>query len=854
MKGYFLLVTYGLMTIGFAQADAISATNLVSTANHQHSTLLQIQDVTKRPPIESSTLTITPRLAQLTALSDATLAACSVTEFSSRTGKDLISYVTQVSSDCINKQFSVTSVDATAIFNENNMFTIINAFRSASALYKGRDEDGILNLVLFLRAGYYIQHYQKDAVGEYSDAIKQSSLLALTAFFNNTHFTDVSDEHGQVLSEVLTLVDSTGHNTHFIYIVKDILARFDNSWSGSRSMSISVNAIFTILWRGQWADGFSEHLENDNSLVDDLKVFIDQQDYLIGTDNEYLINNAAKELGRMLHYAPTVKSKVKPYLAQLLTRYSMSGRGNGVWLATAEMVNYYKYCNEYNICAYKAQLEPLILSIRYTCSPTIKIRAQSMTQAELAQSCTQMAEKEVDFHSKLNSGYQPVANDYNAQLEVVIFNDTKSYKQYAGTIFGINTDNGGMYLEGDPAALDNQARFIAYEADWITDSFQVWNLQHEYVHYLDARYNIKGNFNASKTQPVTWWIEGLAEYIAHGDDNRHAIETGQNNHYQLNDLFNNKYASGNDKVYNGGYLAVRYMFEKHTAEVDNMLNDLRQGNFSRYASYISSIGEIYNTDFSDWLTALSHDNGDNGDNNGDNGNNNGGGDNANTTIGECITAEEANGALTLNRPVCGISGSDIVYYSYYVENPGTLYFSTEGGDGNVDLYFSDDTWPTETDYTLSSVQQGNNELIKANVTAGWVYLTVKSDADFAQVKLLLSSIEPQLPNNNCISSEQAGGNLTLKQAVCVSSDDMEYLGYYVEQDATLSFTTLGGDGDVNLYYSDITWASKDNYQQSSTNSGNREEITVQAKKGWVYLTLDTAQTYQDVRVSVSKIR
>ncbi|QFI36481.1 hypothetical protein FR932_00900 [Moritella marina ATCC 15381] len=861
MKGHFLLMTFGLMTFGSAQATDINSTGPVSIVNHQHSTQSQMQDVTERSPIKPSRLTITPRMARMTRLADVAPAIaplCSVTEFSNRTGKDLISYVTQVSSDCINKQFSVSDAEATAIFNENNMLTIINEFRSASALYKGRNEDGILNLVLFLRAGYYIQHYQKEAVGEYSDVIKQSSLLALTAFFSNVHVTDVSEEHGQVLSEVLTLVDSAGHNTHFIYIVKDMLGRFNHSWSDSRSMSLSVNSIFTILWRGQWADGFAEHLAIDNSVVDDLKIFIDQQDYLIGTSNEYLMNNAAKELGRMLNYGPSVQNKVKPYLTQLLNRYSMNGRGSGVWLAVAEMVDYYGDCNEYNICGYKQQLELQILAINYTCSPTIKIRAQSMTSAELALSCEQMAEEEVYFHTKLNTGYQPVADDHNAVLEVVIFNGTASYKQYAGTFFGISTDNGGMYLEGDPAVLGNQARFIAYEADWITDEFQVWNLKHEYVHYLDARYNIKGNFSDSSAESITWWIEGLAEYIAHGDDNSHAIEVGQNNNYQLSDLWVNSYASGNDQVYHGGYLAVRYMFEKHVAEVDNILNLLRQGNFSNYAGYMSSIGDIYNADFSDWLTALDKNDGndnrgdDNGDNSGNNSGNNNGED-GDTTIGECMTPEEANGALMLNRPVCGLSGTDIAYY-YYVEKAGTLYFSTEGGSGNADLYFNDSTWAMDTDFTLSSTQQGNNELIKADVTEGWIYLTVKSDADFDQVKLLVSNIDPQHLNNSCISSSEAGGNLTQGQAVCVSSDQMEYLGYYVEQDATLSFTTEGGDGDVELYYSDVTWASKDSFQQSSTNRGNREEITVQASKGWVYLTLAAAQTYQNVRVSVSKVR
>lgn len=850
MKKHFLLIAGSLMAIGFAQADGIASKSQLSMVNnqhqhqHQHPQLSQMQDVTERPPMTLPELTIYPRLERFTMLSDAAIPnineSCSVTEFTSRTGRNLTDYVTGVSSDCINKQFSVTGADAADIFNESNMLTITDSFRSASRRYKGNNSDNILNLALFLRAGYYIQFYQRDAVGEYSDAIKQSSLIALDEFFKNEHFTDVTDEHGKVLSEVLTLVDSSGHNADFIDIVKEILARFDNSWNDSRNMSAAINSVFTILWRGQWTDDFAEHLARDNSIVDTLKVFIDKQDYLIGTDHEYLINNAAKELGRMLNYAPSVQNKVKPYLLELLRNNSMSGRGSGIWLAAAEMVDYYSNCEEYNICGYKKQLEQQVLPISYTCSPTIQIRAQSMTQDELEQSCEQMAKEEIYFHAKLNTGYQPVTDDHNSALEVVIFNDTANYKQYAGTFFGISTDNGGMYLEGEPSAPNNQARFIAYEADWITDRFEVWNLKHEYVHYLDGRYNIKGNFNDSTKESTIWWIEGLAEYISHGDDNSDAIEVGRNNNYQLNDLFMNNYKSGQERIYRGGYLAVRYMFEKHAVEVNNILNELRQGNFSNYANTMLAMGDIYNADFSYWLTELG-----NGNNSG--GNNNGG----NNNIGACITAEEANGVLSLNSPICGLSGTDLAYYYYYVEEAGTLYFSTQGGSGNADLYFSDSSWATDTNYTLSSVQQGNNELIRADVSAGWVYLTVKGEPDFSHIKLMVSNIEPQLPVNSCIASEDTDGSLTAGQAVCVTSEHPEYFAYYVEDDSTLFFSTEGGEGDVNLYYNDASWASKDSYQQSSTNSGNREEITVHASKGWVYLTLDAAEAYRNVRVKVS---
>src|SRR5690606_8196856 len=98
------------------------------------------------------------------------------------------------------------------------------------------------------------------------------------------------------------------------------------------------------------------------------------------------------------------------------------------------------------------------------------------------------------FHRKLNDNHTPVADDNNTALELVVFHSSSDYQAYSGVIFGNDTNNGGMYLEGNPAQPGNQARFVAYEAEWMP-TFEVWNLTHEYIHYLDGRFDMYGDFN-----------------------------------------------------------------------------------------------------------------------------------------------------------------------------------------------------------------------------------------------------------------------------------------------------------------------------------------------------------------------
>lgn len=98
-----------------------------------------------------------------------------------------------------------------------------------------------------------------------------------------------------------------------------------------------------------------------------------------------------------------------------------------------------------------------------------------------------------------------------------------------------------MYLEGDPSVVGNIPNFVAYEASYAKPDYYVWNLEHEYVHYLDGRFDLFGNFN-SPTEKVVWWAEGVAEYVANQDNNQAAIDTiHDGSTYTLSAIFETTY-------------------------------------------------------------------------------------------------------------------------------------------------------------------------------------------------------------------------------------------------------------------------------------------------------------------------
>ncbi len=262
-----------------------------------------------------------------------------------------------------------------------------------------------------------------------------------------------------------------------------------------------------------------------------------------------------------------------------------------------------------------------VLSQVKECSDTITIRSEALTNAEEKQACEMLNEQEAYFHNLFNTKGKPVKHDGNNKLTVNVYANRDSYVINATKLFNMPTDNGGMYLEGLPEQPGNKANFVTYQKKGV-----IWNLRHEYVHYLDGRFNTYGDFcaslhdshsapeNCAKPAPLlphtVWWAEGVGEYVAKRNTYPRAFETVKKElgKYQLSELFDTSYEmnGGGSRVYFWGYMAVRYMMENEREKIDQMLVFLRSGDFPRYQALVRSWGAEMDEDFDKWLEKLLH--------------------------------------------------------------------------------------------------------------------------------------------------------------------------------------------------------------------------------------------------------
>ncbi|NUL03277.1 collagenase, partial [Streptomyces lunaelactis] len=562
----------------------------------------QTADAADRPPLRS-----TLDAVRRTKVTPKAAADCNVSDFASKTGSALIAQIKDSETTCINTFFNVTGSNAKDLFREEQMVTVADALRETAANYPGDNSTSAAQVVLYLRAGYYVQWNQPETVGDYGPALKSAIQGSLDAFYASPRAFDVNDGNGATLSEAVTLVDSAGENARYLSVVKRLLTDYDSSYDGSWSMLAAVNNTYTVLFRGHQFPEFVSAVQADPSILTVLRDFAVTHDDLLGTDKAYLTSNAGRELGRFLQHS-ALQPTVSPLAKQLLDRSEITGRTAALWVGVAEMTDEFDKanCSSYGTCDLQNRVREAVLKVKHTCGPSLKILAQQMTDTELSASCDSLLKQDTYFHGIVkDSG--PVKDDNNTTLEVVAFDSSTDYKTYAGILYGISTDNGGMYLEGDPAQAGNLPRFIAYEAEWLRPDFQIWNLNHEYTHYLDGRFNMYGDFEAGMTTPTVMWVEGFAEYISYSYRNvtyDKAITEAGKNTYKLSQLVDTTYDnSDTTRIYQWGYLAVRYLIQSHPQDVTTLLGHYRTGNWNAARTLLTStIGTNYDADFASWLS------------------------------------------------------------------------------------------------------------------------------------------------------------------------------------------------------------------------------------------------------------
>ncbi|HBC3422940.1 collagenase [Vibrio parahaemolyticus] len=625
--------------------------------------------------------------------------------------------------ECMRTWFSPSLEQADVVFSTMSVSRITGGLKKAIEAYQGTKEQAqqIYYLGEFIKAAYKNRHdtFAKK-LQPFSSELSADIANTIQQFLRSPYALTEGREQQEALASMLIVVDSIRQLAIAAPDVFAILDSFSADKSDSYYYRKAINNIFVAMAGHSQTKAFYDVIESDSSYIHRLSGFITNNEWAIGTDSEQLLGNAARELARLVKTEDAETKKiVVDTLDSLLKRYPLGGKSDRIWVGIAEMVDAYAsdYLEQLGLSNSKSVLKQRIMTFSYDCRGPARILAQEMTEAQAITSCETLNLKEDDFHQTVNTGYQPVADDHSDSVDVIVFKTKSDYSTYSSFLFDNTTNNGGQFLERDPSKQGNVPRFVAYQNGW-DDDFSILNLEHEYVHYLDGRFNQYGDFHDTMREgSIVWWLEGFAEYMHYKEGYNAALVLGKEKTHTLADVFSTNYSDGLNRVYRWGYLAVRFMIEKHPEDVTELLGYSRTGQYKEWVKLLERLGPAYNTEFHSWLDEVTKDIDD-------------------SDISQPKPKEKPKKIeLNTSIQVSGKKFSETLFFVDVSESYNQLEVSISG-TGDADLYACYDKVCHYFEYEWSNYTHGSNETISipknedGSIKMGQYYFSISGREEF----------------------------------------------------------------------------------------------------------------------------
>lgn len=249
-------------------------------------------------------------------------------------------------------------------------------------------------------------------------------------------------------------------------------------------------------------------------------------------------------------------------------------------------------------------------------------------QAKLDQLCDTVAHAKDGFEDVFGDDLEPVADDNNTDLEVVLFEEEYEYASYVRWLFGGIATAPGNFVESDPSvAADTERRTpprvltypagtgsiplsVAEDECFYAGANTVFDppadaieLKRETARYYDSRYNLHGVPDMEKTGLV-WWDDGVAQHVKVGGGvDRAARELAMRQEpTSLSDIL---MATYDDRIVREHYwwvqLAMLYLTTEQPDSTEFILKSTRAGDYEEAIRYVGLMGAAFDDDWATWL-------------------------------------------------------------------------------------------------------------------------------------------------------------------------------------------------------------------------------------------------------------
>ncbi|ELR68995.1 hypothetical protein C900_05553 [Fulvivirga imtechensis AK7] len=522
-------------------------------------------------------------------------------------------------SDCFSSFFAIESNYAPSIFSNANIEAVANELYNLSASYDGTKSSGLYGLVYYLHAAGY-QDFYNDGVSMNITSINRY-IQGCEALTSNPNLFLTTKDALDILDEYLILLDFDGlrHKTTVLNTVKRVMQDLvvNKVWKQVSSNDIrtyagAANRIFFLMFRGVQDNDYVNAINGNNTYFELLRTIALDTELQNNDELAFMTLNAAGELARMAG-VPTLLDDTEAHLAQIAQN---SARLSPMWLKAIEAMNEYGNCAAYSLCEDMEQLQDELDQMLFPNTYTFddgKMIVRTPLIEEEVQGLYHAAKQVKNQFFRMLQTDEPVAGDPNDTLRIVVFGSKQEYDDYVTYLFGIGSDNGGMYIESR-STFYTWDRTVGVESSLSLEAL----FRHEYVHYLQGRYLIPGFWGESEiynNSRLVWYEEGMAEFFAGSTEtegirllasNARNTQNSAGNWPSLNTVFNSSYTSGNFHHYHYGNMIWYHWYVNDFAKLKTFFELTRNNDIAGFDNLVDS--QRYNGQqaFTDFLNQVAN--------------------------------------------------------------------------------------------------------------------------------------------------------------------------------------------------------------------------------------------------------
>ncbi|MFF0742222.1 collagenase [Streptomyces sp. NPDC004111] len=492
------------------------------------------------------------------------------------------------------------------VMSDAHVQAVARRAETLAASHDGRNTSHLLEMFTYLHAVAY-HDFSRDEIDITDAPTVDAMRRAIAAFGTAARTFDVTGANAETLREALIAGSAPGLRQHQLGLVQKVLATMDpahtathkdRGWAGAALSALSLN--YLGVYPGNQDAAFRAAVSADPAYRAAFKAFAGYT-HLKGTGNEWVVRDALSEYGRFGEI-PALKDGVVADLGTLLTTAKQNfGEGSQPWAKVATWLNYFGACKQYGIC--KEDIEKRIFPYTYTYdNGAIKVRT-GLSRATVDQLYYASKQVKAQFHRVIGTT-EPLAGDTNTTLNIVLYASRADYETYHPLLTGMDTNNGGIYIERGATFYTYQRRVPQDSSLTLEELFR-----HEYTHYLNGRFAVHGSFGEGpwyQNDRTTAMDEGTGEFFdgATRDDGiavrQSLVEdiindtSGGGPRMSVNQLLHATYDGDGFRFYSYAGTFFEYLWRDHPGKLQEMYRYLRANDVAAYDAWRNQQGSDAN--------------------------------------------------------------------------------------------------------------------------------------------------------------------------------------------------------------------------------------------------------------------